>query len=146
MGETHCLDCHQFLRPSTSLSIVKQVNLFPKRVACLACHMSQPQTKVTWPADAPMQFECGQCHKPHLSATPVVDCLSCHQGVRDLGLHAKTSHSQTTCQACHKPHEWKVQSRDNCLACHGDKVAHNAPTLCANCHDFHKTAPKPGST
>ncbi|MDO8688445.1 MAG: hypothetical protein Q7R39_00280, partial [Dehalococcoidia bacterium] len=73
-------------------------------------------------------------------------CISCHQGIRAQGLHAKASHSQSDCQSCHKPHEWKVQSRDNCLACHGNKATHNAPNLCTACHDFHKIAANPGST
>lgn len=132
MAENHCLDCHQFLREDSPLK--------PTRQTCLECHLNQvqPKVKVTWPANAPMRFECSQCHKPHVSETPVVNCLSCHQSTPNEGLHAKTTHSKTTCQTCHQPHEWKVQSRDACLTCHANKTNHNEGILCTNCHDFQK--------
>ncbi|MDO8690590.1 MAG: hypothetical protein Q7R39_11380 [Dehalococcoidia bacterium] len=128
MAERYCLDCHQFLREDSPLR--------PTRQTCLECHLNQVQTKVTWPAGAPMQFECSQCHKPHVAEAPVVNCISCHQDIPKQGLHAKTTHSQSTCQACHQPHEWKVEKREACLTCHANKSTHNSGVFCGNCHDF----------
>ncbi len=128
MAQTHCLDCHQFLREDNPLR--------PTRQTCLECHLNQTQAKVTWPANAPMQYECSQCHKPHQAEAPVMNCVSCHQNTPTQALHAKTTHSKSTCQTCHQPHQWKVESRDSCTTCHAEKKNHNVGIFCGNCHDF----------
>ncbi|MDP2727670.1 MAG: cytochrome c3 family protein [Dehalococcoidia bacterium] len=130
MGERYCLDCHQFLTENSPLR--------PTRQTCLDCHLKQAQTRVHWPENAPMRFQCSQCHKPHVSESPVVSCLSCHQDVPKEGLHKATTHASSTCQTCHKPHEWEVQSRWACITCHANKIEHNLGILCSNCHNFRK--------
>jgi hypothetical protein len=113
--------------------------LRPTRETCLSCHQkTQTQDGVVFPDNAPMKWDCRECHKPHRKDwAPGSTCLTCHTDARTTeGLHSATTHSQTDCQVCHKPHEWKVQTRDQCLSCHTDKVDHNAGGLCADCHDF----------
>lgn len=131
MSQLHCLACHQYLRQETP-----GTNLLPIRESCLSCHLQHPAPNITWPAQAPMQFLCEECHRPHEQAQPVVVCLACHGEVAVAGLHAKGAHQGSPCQACHRPHEWEVKARENCLACHGDKANHYAGVLCFQCHDF----------
>lgn len=141
MGQNHCLDCHQFLKRDVPHNATKQGTiLLPTRQTCLGCHLNQSQSKVTWPTNAPMQFECYQCHQPHVSQAPTVNCVSCHEAVPKEGLHQAKTHSQQSCQGCHKPHEWVVSSRDACTACHADKQNHNQGGLCINCHNFKQQA------
>jgi nitrate/TMAO reductase-like tetraheme cytochrome c subunit len=127
MGEMHCLTCHQYLAGGNDLE--------PGRKVCLDCHSAQAQKTVTWPADAPMQYPCYQCHQPHEQAKPMVDCRSCHwEGSEKL--HAKGAHSSTPCQTCHKPHEWVVSEREDCVSCHSDRADHMPGTFCGQCHKF----------
>ncbi|MBI4300098.1 MAG: NapC/NirT family cytochrome c [Chloroflexi bacterium] len=139
MAEFHCTSCHSYL--------TEEHDLKPTRKECLACHSTLAPTKVNWPADAPMQFECGQCHKPHAAVKPIVDCQSCHEDVKSKGLHSSKIHAAATCTTCHKPHEWKVTKRDTCVSCHQDRVEHNKGANCATCHSYKGAepgaAPKP---
>jgi nitrate/TMAO reductase-like tetraheme cytochrome c subunit len=128
MQELHCTECHPFLRDDSPLR--------PTRETCLSCHQKITTGGVVFPEEAPMKWDCKECHKPHEAEKPTVDCTSCHQGIRSQGAHSKTTHSQTECQTCHKPHEWKIQSREQCSSCHSDKANHNPGQLCASCHDF----------
>ncbi len=132
MADRYCLDCHNFLREDSPLR--------PTRETCLDCHQKLPQTRVTWPSDAPMKFACSDCHKPHESAKPTGNCTSCHNNVKNQGLHQRTTHTVTPCQTCHKPHEWKITTRDACESCHSNKRAHNPGIVCKSCHDFKKAA------
>lgn len=135
MASQHCSTCHGFLKPAEN-NRLNGHGLLPDRETCLACHAAMKVTKVTWPEDAPMKVDCLQCHKPHKGDKPAVACLSCHTGEREKGLHQAKAHAGSSCQTCHKPHEWVVKSRDNCLLCHQNKVEHNAGVLCSKCHDF----------
>ena len=128
MAQRYCLDCHNFLRENSPLR--------PQRADCLKCHESQAQKEVHWPSNAPMQFQCGQCHQPHKTQEPAATCKSCHQGQEKKGAHAVRTHANANCTACHTPHEWKVTQRETCIACHQNKVNHNPGTFCANCHSF----------
>lgn len=129
MDEFQCLTCHDFLRENSPLR--------PVRESCLDCHTRLlKQTRVTWPAGAPMQFPCGQCHKPHLKAEPIVDCQACHGNIPQQGLHAGKGHAPASCLSCHQPHRWKVDSRQPCLACHADRKDHQGEWPCAMCHSF----------
>ena len=132
MGQLHCTSCHDYLRPDGELR--------PEREPCLSCHAAQGRTDITWPANAPMQFKCSDCHQPHEQEKPVVDCNTCHSQVKQQGLHQKNTHSVVACQTCHRPHEWTVSKRENCTTCHGNKARHNANVSCVNCHDFKKKA------
>ncbi len=133
MQNLHCVECHPFLREDSPLR--------PTRETCLSCHQkTAEQDGVVFPDDAPMMWDCKECHKPHEGENPIVECRSCHEGGRTEGLHGTTTHAQARCKECHKPHKWVVDSRDECLACHTDREDHNAGQLCADCHDFSMAA------
>ena len=93
---------------------------------CAGCHKLD--------AKAPMMSDCTSCHAAPGVKLPVADCKSCHASL--AGLHKKGGHPDAACTDCHKPHGWKVTSRDACLGCHTDRKAHNAPNFCGECHEF----------
>lgn len=99
MADQHCTDCHGFLRPDSPLR--------PTRQTCLQCHQTLPNQAGLWPPDAPMQFACGQCHKPHQQAQPVVVCTACHEKPR-ADMHPASILQSTPCTACHIRHRWTV--------------------------------------
>lgn len=132
MRDMHCVECHPFLREDSPMR--------PTRETCLSCHQKLPDQTVVFPDDGAMAWDCRECHKPHDKANPVVDCLSCHTTVKQEGLHAAKTHSESRCKTCHKPHEWTVKTREQCLTCHQDKVDHNPGGMCADCHDFKTVA------
>lgn len=133
-----CLNCHTD----------RTKDLKPGRKKCLFCHGGedvrreliadasldvkhyQPTketirraVKIDVPADAPMQFYCYTCHKPHAKVRPDWgNCLSCHHNVPDMGkhnLHIKVVGMQ--CKECHKPHVWRVtpeSAKKGCVKCH----------------------------
>ncbi|MBI2853165.1 MAG: hypothetical protein HYX84_08750 [Chloroflexi bacterium] len=125
MADFHCSTCHNFL--ST------EEKLHPTRKACLDCHQTRAVETVNWPADAPMQFECATCHKPHELVLPDVACQTCHTAT---GAHTERSHATSSCQTCHKPHEWQVSQRDTCTSCHAAQVEHQVGFFCGTCHSF----------
>ncbi len=133
-----CLNCHTD----------RTKDLRPGRNKCLFCHGSEKirqemiaagtldvthykpdqktidrAIKINVPDDAPMQFYCYECHKPHKSARPDWgNCLSCHQNILNVGKHK--THVQDMgmkCKQCHKPHVWRVtpeQAKKDCVSCH----------------------------
>ncbi|HEB76469.1 MAG TPA: hypothetical protein ENJ04_08980 [Nitrospirae bacterium] len=134
-----CLNCHTD----------RTVDLRPGRKKCLFCHGSEEvrkeliadntidvqfflpgketiskADKIDVPKDAPMQFYCYKCHKPHAEIMPAYGtCLSCHPRILNVGMHKM--HVQTMgieCKTCHKPHSWRVtkeQAQTTCTQCHG---------------------------
>lgn len=133
MGELHCLSCHAYLADKDTLE--------PSREPCLSCHVnkkiiSSNGTVVQWPEAAPMRFKCDQCHQPHKQEKPVVDCLTCHPGAKESGLHTKGAHAAATCQTCHAPHQWQVKERTTCQTCHANKQDHYSGVFCGQCHNF----------
>lgn len=79
--------------------------------------------KINVPDNAPMQFNCYECHKPHKTARPDWgNCLGCHQNIINVGKH--NTHVQVMgmkCKQCHKPHVWRVtqeQAKKDCVSCH----------------------------
>ncbi|MBI4822773.1 MAG: cytochrome c3 family protein [Nitrospirae bacterium] len=138
MEKLACLNCHTDRMP----------DLKPGRKKCLFCHGKEeirkelirdgtidvlryqpsPETiekaiKVNIPENAPMQFHCYECHKPHEKIRPDWgDCLNCHRNILDIGrhdLHIKVVGMK--CKDCHKPHIWRVtgkSARKNCTTCH----------------------------
>ncbi len=133
-----CLNCHTD----------RTTNLIPGREKCLFCHGGpdvrkklladgtidvkhyQPSQetinraiKIDVPVDAPMQFYCYTCHKPHSQARPDWGvCLTCHNNITEVGkhnLHIKVVGMK--CKECHKPHAWKVtkdSAKKDCTKCH----------------------------
>lgn len=136
MAQHNCLDCHNFLRENSPLR--------PDRDGCLDCHQRQGQDRISWPTDAPMKFECRQCHQPHVQEKPVVQCLSCHPSVNGEGQHAARGHLDLSCQSCHKPHEWRITRRQSCTSCHSDRENHNPGVFCGTCHSFKRDGTAPG--
>jgi len=127
MAKLHCFTCHDFLSPDPGLR--------PTRRDCLRCHRSEGVHPLRFAEDAPMQLECGACHKPH-AATPgeaLVACSACHAQAGAAGLHASRGHGR--CLECHPAHLWRA-TRSDCLRCHGGAPAHAEGKACAACHSF----------
>lgn len=159
MAQENCLTCHQYLRsggpPASPLtpspgrasggllspSSASSVTLSPSRDTCLECHQQQQDPKINWPSDASMQFQCGQCHEPHVQAPPTVDCKSCHrEDVAQGTVHTLDAHQPVQCWACHQPHQWTAPKQSTCLDCHQDQLAHKPAEdyspggQCTQCH------------
>jgi len=101
MSGFHCTACHQFLVP-------KAASLEPKRELCLGCHAGMAVKGETFPSNAPMQFDCAACHKPH--SQPILqfnDCLGCHAQIAEDQRHFERK-ALTNCVNCHRPHSWKA--------------------------------------
>lgn len=139
MEKIACINCHTD----------RTEDLKPGRKKCLFCHSAddsirkelieggtidvkyfQPSQelikntiKVDAPSDAPMQFYCYECHKPHEKARPDWnDCLRCHRNTPKEGNHAlHIKEMGMKCKDCHKPHAWKLtetQAKKECAKCH----------------------------
>lgn len=138
MASLPCLNCHTDRTPT----------LLPGPQKCLFCHgdesvrrellhdatidvkhfqpseeLIKKAIKINRPADAPMQFFCYQCHKPHEKVRPDYGtCLSCHPQIVNVGKHKL--HIQTVgleCKNCHKEHVWRVTkdiAKKVCTECH----------------------------
>jgi hypothetical protein len=138
MNELACLNCHTD----------RTTNLIPGRKKCLFCHGGEDvrkeliadgsidvkyfrpsketinrAIKIDVPKDAPMQFYCYTCHKPHVKARPDWSvCLGCHTNITEVGkhnIHIKVVGMQ--CKECHKPHSWRVtkeSAKKACTKCH----------------------------
>lgn len=133
-----CLNCHTD----------RTKDLKPERDKCLFCHGGdkvrqeliaggsidvkyfQPSAelinkaiKIKVPDNAPMQFYCYVCHKPHAKVRPDMGvCMQCHKiqtNVGKHGLHIKTMNLK--CVDCHQPHIWRItpeQAKTTCTKCH----------------------------
>jgi hypothetical protein len=138
MGKLPCFNCHTD----------RTKNLMPGRKKCLFCHGDdsvrkeliadgsidvkhyqpkqetiQKAIKIETPADAAMQFNCYECHNPHIKARPDwSNCLTrCHSKIPNIGKHELHLQMNLTCTDCHKPHIWKVspaQAKKDCVSCH----------------------------
>jgi nitrate reductase cytochrome c-type subunit len=141
MEKLACLNCHTD----------RTADLRPGPKKCLFCHGSEKYrkeliedgtidvkhfmpdektikeaSKIRRPENAPMQFNCYECHKPHKTARPDWgNCFSCHSTILDVGQHK--THIQVMgmkCKQCHKPHVWRVtseQAKKDCVTCHDYK-------------------------
>ncbi|HVI75983.1 MAG TPA: hypothetical protein VM683_13445 [Anaeromyxobacteraceae bacterium] len=127
MEKLHCFACHNFLSSDPGLR--------PTRRDCLRCHRAEGVLPARFAEDAPMQFDCGACHKPHARSTAegLVGCETCHQQMPRAGLHAARGHA--TCTDCHAAHLWRTE-RKGCLRCHGSAPQHAGGQACGACHHF----------
>lgn len=97
--------------------------------ACTVCHQA--------PAMRAADLNCDNCHGAH--HLPAATCLACHradQGVKAKHMQAAIAHRP--CTGCHGDKvagltEW---SRQICTVCHTDRVQHNAPVACDQCHQM----------
>jgi len=156
--DSSCDSCHEVLERRASGDIVRTEatpafahpwKLGGKHadVLCGVCHTGGPMKPATCrgchgiaDAGVPMAgMQCKECHRKEQEVQPVVSCASCHPAVG--GLHKAAAHKDSGCVACHAPHGWKVEGRDRCLTCHGDKAQHNPGPACAECHEFKPATP-----
>jgi LSD1 subclass zinc finger protein len=126
MRQLHCFACHNFLSADAGLS--------PTRRDCLRCHRAEGVLPARFADDAPMQFDCGSCHKPHAPpGEERVACAKCHEGVARAGLHANAGHR--ACGQCHAAHVWRAEEK-GCASCHAGAAAHARARRCGECHAF----------
>ena len=127
MAKLHCFVCHDFLSPDPGL--------LPTRRDCLRCHRTEGVRPARFSESAPMQFDCGTCHKPHAPSPEeaIVRCTACHVVAESAGQHAR--HLKQPCTSCHAPHLWTA-GRPECLRCHADAEKHAEGKGCATCHPF----------
>lgn len=140
MSSVPCLDCH-----TTKAKTIAG----PDRDKCLACHgddalrtkinaarkdisktfkpdeaMVKAAVKITFNEKSPMQFPCGDCHKPHTIIKPDWNsCNTCHPDIKKKGKHGlHFGMGMNKCNTCHKPHTWEVQpdvlNSKQCTTCH----------------------------
>ncbi|MBF0328497.1 MAG: cytochrome c3 family protein [Nitrospirae bacterium] len=139
MESLACLNCHTD----------RTKDLRPGRNKCLYCHGSdkvrkeldndptidvkyfkpKPEVikkadKINIPANAPMQFPCYTCHKPHGKVKlDWGECLTkCHNDQLNVGKHMiHVKGMNMKCIDCHKQHAWRVspeQAKKDCAKCH----------------------------
>lgn len=138
MEKLACINCHTD----------RTEDLRPGRKKCLFCHgddsirkeliedgtidvryfqpspeLIKKATKLKIPADAPMQFKCYECHKPHAKIKPDHGtCIGCHRNQLKIGKHElHVTGMNMKCVDCHKPHSWIVtdaQAKKECIKCH----------------------------
>jgi hypothetical protein len=127
MEKLHCFACHNFLS--------NEPGLRPTRRDCLRCHRAEGVLPARFPENAPMQFDCGNCHKPHArtKGEERVGCEGCHGDVRRAGLHAAPGHR--ACESCHAAHGWRA-GQASCGRCHPSPTGHGGARACADCHAF----------
>lgn len=98
----------------------------PHRAAGLACSECHKP-----PGMSAANLNCDGCHDRHHQ--PAASCLGCHRG-GVLAEHPAAAHSG--CVQCHGTAIAGIThwTREVCTVCHADRVDHNAPTNCTNCH------------
>jgi hypothetical protein len=152
-----CQLCHTIIAQQTKVPKPADVEVAEKfrhpwplkekhaQLSCNQCHLrgrglvAECATCHARPANAPMAtFACSQCHLKDQSIQPLMACATCHPARSEL--HLKATHAATACTTCHVPHEWRAAKREECLGCHSDKTAHNAPGVCKDCHSFRQLA------
>ena len=102
MKDFHCTTCHNFLAKN-------QDGLKPTRETCLNCHANMKIASETFPEEAPMAFQCSECHKPHTKPfLSFNDCLGCHENILEDKKHFEDK-ALTNCFDCHKPHSWTAE-------------------------------------
>jgi hypothetical protein len=91
---------------------------------CSACHTGFPMYTPN--------TDCGACHAPH--HRDGAQCSRCHTAPADTTIHTLAAHGN--CAACHteKVIATLTPSRQLCLICHADRVKHEAPQPCYECH------------
>jgi nitrate/TMAO reductase-like tetraheme cytochrome c subunit len=119
-GPKKCLFCHgsKDIRKELIADATLDVTHFKPKARTI-----KKAIKIDRPENAPMQFFCYECHRPHETARPDWgNCFGCHQNIIDVGKHK--THVEVIgmeCKRCHKPHSWRVtpkQAKKDCVICH----------------------------
>jgi hypothetical protein len=126
----NCARCHAGPGGAPERTIAGAVGDFlhePHRAAgltCAECH--QPPTM------SAAEVRCESCHDRH--HRPEVSCVSCHREGARVYHTAEAGH--TLCSTCHGSAVEGVErwSRQVCTTCHTDRLDHQAPRECTNCH------------
>jgi predicted CXXCH cytochrome family protein len=143
IGATHapfeagdCSICHERADPKSPGPITTTVN-----DQCLGCHDDYQKLVAGKTGHVAAQASCVSCHNPHNTrqAKLLVEdasslCLSCHEGIKNIVLHAPVKHDAVStgakCANCHNPHGSPIEHlllqlpMNLCLGCHGtDDVA-----------------------
>jgi hypothetical protein len=94
-------------------------------VPCTSCHQA-PSTLAVVPG-------CADCHSDHHQ--PQVQCMACHIAP-PRAAHTVLAHLGCTGSGCHDPVPVAgvPRTRNFCLVCHQELVAHERGRNCADCH------------
>ena len=125
-----CATCHGGTNGAPTDPVAVDVGLFPHEnhvaagLQCASCHKA--------PSMAFEGVTCQMCHGLHHQ--PDRQCLSCHQeGTQEK--HPGFTH--VVCRECHDQASGITRwTREVCTTCHTDRVEHNAPVICTNCHQI----------
>ena len=132
---TKCLFLTPLRAEAEYRALLVKAGLRPTRRDCLRCHRAEGVSPARFADDAPMQLDCGSCHKPHAKTAGEerVACTTCHRQVARAGLHALPAHGR--CGDCHLAHLWRTEEKA-CLGCHARAPVHARQRACAACHGF----------
>ena len=128
VAELHCTTCHNYLADARTVAFDSLSRpLTPAARQCVSCHAMQRQLQNLDIGLEPHRGVCGDCHNPHVQATPQqVSCTrgSCHTAWRSVSFHVGVPHPER-CTVCHQPHSWRVEGA-NCTRCHAGAIARTA--------------------
>ena len=133
MAKLHCFVCHDFLSPDPGL--------LPTRRDCLRCHRAEGVHPARFSDAAPMQFDCGTCHKPH-AATPAGGRRALHRVPRG-GRDGRDCTPATCKQALHHlPRPAPLGGRARRVPALPRRGRRSTPTAkgCTTCHLFRSVA------
>ncbi len=160
-----CTACHTPLSEHGGLRITSPATCdgchhLPRSAeACFLCHESGPADTLAVPAGSFVHaphveggLSCDFCHEPPSMSAQGADCASCHvihheperncllcHGPETQSRHPGAVIHTIPCTSCHTKSEQKPLvrwSRTVCLVCHQDRVEHNAPVECVQCHQI----------
>jgi nitrate reductase cytochrome c-type subunit len=138
MEKLACLNCHTD----------RTADLRPGPKKCLFCHGSekyrkelladatldvthfqpdertiQRAIKIDRPENAPMQFNCYECHKPHKSARPDWgNCFSCHQNITSATQEPYPGHGDGAVSVISLMSGGTEEQAKDCVTCHSIKT------------------------
>ena len=134
-----CVQCHVGDEGAPVAPVPTAVGQFPHQphreagFNCTMCHVA--------PSLSAKGLECQTCHEFHHQ--PQANCLACHQDTAKAKHDVSSAHLQ--CSQCHGEGASGLTSwsRHVCTVCHTDRVEHNAPVACDQCHTMQPLADPP---